>query len=536
MRPIVTLARFPRSAWLVAVLAGLLHLVPFLWAQSLTPAGLEFTGNRSVSPDYMQYRAWFRQSQVFGPVVPDLFTSEPNQPHLPVIFYYAVGKGARWIGVGPEFVYAYAGSVFAFAFTLLLFATVRVFVPNPHQLWWVFLTLLIGGGLGAQLNVLTMLEPLKTSAFFRAVLIEPMERWPVFDNYRGHYVFTVLVDTHFTLNWMLTTAGAMSLYAVLRHFTAARLIIMCALYGAMTLLHFYEGITLLAITAGVTCLCWTKQIAVRPALLALAAGTASILAVIGWQSYLMLVSGIPAPSWREGIILPTILLLAYPLAWVLGFWGLGRLWRESGLEGTFLLGWALGCTILTLSGPYYPYPSRGTVTLQIPVSIIGGLVYFRTRPRVTMRAAVIAVLVLGLTPILFLARSILNTPDGPALYLDAAHRDVIDILRDRARPTDVLLADSRDILWLAPEYPGRHYCAHFFLTVDFERKTREVEAFFKASPGAQAEFLRAKSVRFLYVAGDQQRARFEAGQGLTTLKRTPVGSLFEFTNLEASRR
>jgi len=52
------------------------------------------------------------------------------------------------------------------------------------------------------------------------------------------------------------------------------------------------------------------------------------------------------------------------------------------------------------------------------------------------------------------------------------HREIVDLLRHRASPKDVLIVDKSEVpwktddLWLAPEYPGKLYCGHFFLTAD----------------------------------------------------------------------
>ena len=59
----------PAMVWAVAVLAALLHLAPMWHAQAVTPPGWEFTGNTRLSPDFMQYRVWARDSQRTGRVL-----------------------------------------------------------------------------------------------------------------------------------------------------------------------------------------------------------------------------------------------------------------------------------------------------------------------------------------------------------------------------------------------------------------------------------------------------------------------------------
>ena len=74
-------------------------MLPFWHAQVSTPPGHEFTGNLTISPDYMQYRVWERLSVREGPIVSNTFTIEPNRRHLPVFYYWAIGHTARALGV-----------------------------------------------------------------------------------------------------------------------------------------------------------------------------------------------------------------------------------------------------------------------------------------------------------------------------------------------------------------------------------------------------------------------------------------------------
>lgn len=119
--------------------------------------------------------------------------------------------------------------------------------------------------------------------------------------------------------------------------------------------------------------------------------------------------------------------------------------------------------------------------------------------------------------------------------MSPAHREIVDTLRDRASEDDVLLVDKSDFpwktddLWLAPEYPGKFYCSHFFLTVDYERKRAEVVSFFRSyDPEEQAAFLRKRKVRFLYVEAKKDPQRFNRIPGLMLVKSTSIGSLFEY--------
>ena len=132
----------------------MLHMLPFWHAQWSTQPGYEFTGNLTISPDYMQYRVWERLAVREGPIVSNTFTVEPNRPHLPVLFYWAVGHTAGVLGVAPEFVYAYSGAVFAVVLALLIWVFVRRYLADEVMRWWVFVAIMFGGGLGGYFKLL----------------------------------------------------------------------------------------------------------------------------------------------------------------------------------------------------------------------------------------------------------------------------------------------------------------------------------------------------------------------------------------------
>jgi hypothetical protein len=474
---------------------------------------------------------WIRQTQESGLLVADTFTSEPNEPHLLVVFYYVVGQLSRYTGAPPEFLYTYLGSGFAFALTILLFVTVRHFLRAPHQVWCVFLAILLGGGLGAHLKLLSYLGQSSSVFVLQRLIVEPLRDQPTFDDFRFAYVFVTLFDTHTSLNWLATIASVLSLYFTLRGFSLVRVIVTAVTFAGMTLLHVYEGVTLLMITAAVGVLCWRKGLVVRPALITMVACTLSVGASLLLLWVLYHSSGLPVTPWRARTIPFSVVVLAYPLAWALIGWGLFSYWRRAGLNECFLLGWALGCTALTLSGPFYPYPDRGAMTLQLPLFIMAGSIYFARHSRVTLRAALVAALMLGAGPVFELvARQwvpVSFRTDAPYMFVSEAHHDVINRLREQAGPDDVLLATDADVLWLAPEFPGKLYLGHFFLTVDYERKRGEVARFFDSSPADQAAFLQTRRIRFVYAAADREPERLREVPGLSVQVTRPIGTLFE---------
>ena len=522
-------------AWLplvlVALAASALYTVPIVIGRVSTPTGSRFTWNYNASPDVMQYRVWEHEAQRSGPLVSNTLTSEPNPPHLLVLTYYIVGRLASAGGWRTEAVAAVVGGVCAFALTVLLFMCIRTFTDSTVHAWWVFFVVLLGGGIGGHIKAISSLSSAAGFASVQRGLNAALERWLLWEEYRGHYVFNALFDTHFLVVWLLTTASVMALYHAIRRLSAQRVTLACALYALTTLAHVYEGVTLVAIAAAIAFVSWRKQIAVRPALLSgvacsVAAGCAMAVLFVLYRR-----SGLPVPSWRALSILPSIVVLAYPVAWLIIVPGLRDYWRSATLNEVFVIGWAAGCLCILFSGPFYAYPDRGAITLQIPLYVIAGAIYFRQHARVSWQHLAILVLLLGATPLWLLKHRIemaRQVDNAPYAVLTPAHDTILAALNERTHRSDVLLERPRDVLWLAPEYSGVHYSGHFFLTVDYDRKRAEVDRFFDSTdPSWQAQFLRDHQIRFVFVPAAERPQRFQSIAGLRSVASSGVGTLFE---------
>ena len=223
--------------------------------------------------------------------------------------------------------------------------------------------------------------------------------------------------------------------------------------------------------------------------------------------------------------------MAYPISWALIAWGGIEYWRRGGLDARFILGWVLGCTIVTLSGPFFPYPDRGTLTMQVPLAIAGGVIFFSRWSAVSARQAVVLAVVCGATPLWLAARtwhfSGFRT-DAPFQYVNASHRAARDAFLAAADTSQVFLADTPDLLWLAPAFPGRLYIGHFFLTVDFASKISELRAAL-ADPARMPALLTKSRADLLFVNASHDPQRFLGVPGLVPLAREDVGWLFRVT-------
>jgi hypothetical protein len=527
--------RPPRWVWVVAVLAAAIHMAPYLRALAETPEGYEFSANLSLSPDYMQYRVWMRQTQVEGPIVRDLFTTEPNTAHLPVPLYWMLGKLATWSGITPEWTYAWFGAVLAVVFTLVVYATARRFLPGARARAWAFGTLMLGGGLGGYLELLAETAWARGSFFMQFLLLRPMREEGgavLFEAYRGNYIIQALFDTHFLAYWLLTTLAVLSLHSAVRTGSRGRLAATAALFAFATFLHIYEGLTLLAISWGALAVIAVRGAATRRTLVTTAVVcTGAIVVTLLPILVVAKQAGLPTPGWRGESVAFSVFVLAYPLALGLIVWGFGRYWRGAGLEEAFLVGWGVACAAIVLSGPFFPYPDRGTLTLQIPLFLIAVAIWFGRRERVGAAGTAIVVLLLGSTP-LWIARGWVERTrfdvSQAHKWTGPAHQAIVSVLDARASRDDVLVADQTNLRWLAPRYPGVHYAGHFFLTVDFRRKQDALQRFYESADAMERRaFLDRWGARWLFVDDAYEVDPFTRVPGVSVVARTPAGTLLE---------
>jgi hypothetical protein len=532
----------PMSAGLLVVclLAATVHLAPFLAANALTPAEWTFTGNTRASPDYMQYRVWMRTDQRNGPLVANTFTSEPNPPHLPVVTYWAFGAIARVSGLRPEIVYEIAGSVFTVALVWLIWSLVSHVGRSRAEKYWTFGAILVGGGLGSHLRVLSSYDWFQNNRLTGRLLAPALQKIQFVEEFRGSFVLQTLLDTHFLVVWTSTLLAALMAYETLRRPTALRWIATLLLFGLATLIHIYDGVVLLAILAGVVVVLWCKGLVVRQAIALCLSCSLVVGLTAGWQVWMWRRTGLPLPDWTGVDVLFSVFFAGFPLVLALLAWGGREFALRSGLTGGFLLGWALGLSAMMLSGPFFAFPMRGATTLAIPLTLIAGRIYFRERTRVPLAHAALAVLLIGGLPVQLMrdwARSLRFRPDKTHIWLNRDHLQIIEYLKQHTRPDDLLLVDQtreawrNDVLWLAPEFPGRLYCGHFFLTVDFPAKRKRVTAFYQTDSAAErAAFLGAERIRWIFAGPEHDLTRLLDTPGVVARLSLPEGVLLERTD------
>jgi len=521
----------PRLVWgavlVAALLTATIHMVPYWHASASVRPGWSFTGALRTSQDMMQYRAWLRHTRD-GPLVKNRLTTEPHRPYLVLPFQYVVGRLADLTGMRPETTYHIVGAGLAFGLTVLIFMMLRTFLGNPGHALTVLLMVMFGGGLTAHVRVL--------SRWIRVGPWQTIARDIGFEGQRTAWPVTTLTDTHFLFVWLIITAAVLAFHRAVREPRPRRLVLAALLFAVVTISHPYESALLGAICVGVCLALWLKRLPLRSALLATFwCLLATAVTGVGWLT-LYLRSGLPVTNWTQDPIPPSILVLMYPIPVLVLGWGIGRYWKGADADRTFLLGWAFGSLGLVLSAPFFPYPVRGLVALQIPLYAMAGIIFYDHRNRLGVMGFLVVVLFVGLTPVRFLQdrwRASGFREDRPEVFVHDEQRHVIDVLAARARSNDVLLAAPTAVRWLGPEYPGRLYLAHWFMTVDYVGKLQAVNRFFDSDPAFMASFLEGENIRFVF-SDEGPNPRLEAVEGVQMLANTRFGTLYEWVPHQVS--
>lgn len=530
--------RTPRLApWLVmaslAVGGALVHITPFMLAQRNTPPGYRFTGVLTQSPDMMQYRVWMRDAVDTGPIIRNSLTSEPNRAFLPVPFFWLVAKAAAATGTTGELWYRIFGAILAAALVVVVYRIVSQVFPDPHQRNWTFLAFLLGGTITAVIRLAvvdTRLEHLKMVQyvfFAGASQVDGLERA------RSIFPVQVIFDTHYLVLWLLLIGCIFTTYRTLEQATPGRTALAMLLVMLTVFVHIHQFVLLSLIFAGIAIALLSRGLLERRHIISLLLIAGAGLVVAGWVGSLEHRSGFPLPEWRTNAEPVSVVLLGFPVAFGLMVWGLRRYWLAAGLRECVFLGWILGCLLLTASGPYYPFPLRGLLTIQLPMVLVAAGIYFAHRSRLS-RAAMAVILILGVSMILATVPTRLRNsrfrPSRTLSWLTPAHDAVIATLKQVAGPSDVLLVNAPDRLWLAPAYPGVMYVAHGFLTTRFPDKQFRLDRFLEDSNSVrQGQFLEGAQVRFLYIDSSARPERFHLIPGLRPILEERCGTLFEYT-------
>jgi hypothetical protein len=483
---------------------------------AITPAGRVYVGTTFYTPDYSGYVSTIEQGRQGRWTHVDKFTSERLPATRLYLPYLLLGHIASWLGLSAVFMYHLSRLVFGVAFLGVVY--------------WLIAATLTPGALPALPAAALPVARLGAFAFALGCAA-----WPVLGD--GGLVLPglsqgvaelqlskrVLQQPHFILGNIAFVLGLVLLLKYLRTGGVTWVV----LSGIVVLLtsFFRPSHTLaLVVAALVLAAMQLADVLLRPGprtalgrTLLFAAVNALGLAVAAVYlrhlrtqfPYLpyFLYDVTPQP----GQVTVVGWLLAQGPVLMLALAGVLRAWRDEGTR--LLLAVLLTSVLMALVVPevvaFNPIRAMQLPLFAILAILAVAALAGELRPR-ALAAAMLVFLVMSLPMAALEVRSALHEYQGALgaynIWPPPGYLDGLRALGEVSRPTDVVLAEF-SLSNLAPTFSGNTvYWGHPNETLDYERKRREVERFYRRqmSEAEAQEFLRVNDIRYVLIGIEEK--------------------------------
>ncbi|MFA6322199.1 MAG: hypothetical protein WCX71_01830 [Candidatus Buchananbacteria bacterium] len=370
-----------RTEWrfLLILSLGVMALIslPYLYGYFSSPSGYVYDGIGSLSPaDNPIYYSYINQIKSGQYLIKDLFTSENQTWGMFNAFWFLAGTFAKVFNLPAPLAFHLLRVILTPFFVLVAYLFIALFFSEIKYRKLATLLLLFSAGLGAY-----FVGPIN-------ILIDVASK-------RGYWTPNDI--------WIPESIAFLSLYKT-PHFIASwifMILILLLMYWAWAKdkISYVVGAGLLALV----------YFNFHPFYIPMIFGTLSLYLFalwlkanrILWQKsfYLILFGLICAPSifyhswllraepilasraWQNVTLAPPLIfiIIGYGFLWLLGFWGIKKLWQEKKFDDKFIL---LGCWLavsLFLVVLPWQFQSRNTQGLHLPLAIFSvlGLVWFK---------------------------------------------------------------------------------------------------------------------------------------------------------------
>lgn len=479
-----------RTPWrfLLAVYAVIVIVtiaVPVLdWTRR--PAGSTYTGFSYESVgDIFYYLNLIEQGASGNLLFRNFMTGEPHGPTFLHPLFLVLGWISGLFHLAPLVVWHAARALLTLLFLIALEKLLRTFVAGERQRRWIFVFMLIAGGLLAR-NA--------DGSLFLPLLYSPLQ------------VFTLLTTTVFFLlflhqrerwtRWSVSLLlGLTSLQAVNHPYTLL-------IWISVPFVFLWVEVLLRKLSV--------RQ-AIRQYTPVAVAGFAGVLylALVVLGSPILRAWSVRAmnPPWH---LADTLLILGVrPILFLIGVavvWPMLR--RNAGLR--LLLVWTV--TVLALAHSPYPYAGRLMLLLHIPLGVIAGMGAWQLWQRAGMSAAKRLAVFFFLTLAISDNASHLwqnlsgHYPGSGFRYLDGKTHNALQWVRQETPEHALILhASTWDTLFSQQAY-RRSYIVSGGLTADYERKLFPVLSIYAGQYTQEQlrDFLRRMNIQYI-VLSDRER-------------------------------
>jgi hypothetical protein len=539
-------------AWLVL---SLVTSLPYVIAQFKTPPGTTFTGVLSAHDDTFSYLAWIKQGADGHVLMREMYTSEPQTSRFFLPLWLGLGWMSKITALSAAAVFHIARVIMALALLLAVWGVGRLIVMSRTRLrfliWiagfsaglgWVSFAL---GDLGGILSGKTTVHSYEIGAV------------PVDLNMPEATVFrSAFAQVHTTLGAaMICATMVLVIKALLKQ--RARYAVAAGMIGScLAVVHPYQVIVT-SLVAGALFLCspWIapisrERVSRMPARSVTQTDSLRCLMAFylgnlpGFCYLLYIRSADPvAREWIQKMSTPS----PAPIQYLIGFGFTGALavlggwvvWKRKNLGSRLIVVWAVVQSFLL----YLPvsFQRRFIEGLQIPLAVLAsvGIFWlldqsgFPRRGRRALLAVVVVIMSISNLGFIVGEAAGFSQPD-PRRYLDADVATALKWLGPDAKPGSVLLS-SYMTGNIAPSISGvAVFLGHYDQTLNSDRKTRQVEAFYEGKLSSQqmANFLAENRIGYCLYGPFERRISptFEAPPGMVLVYKSGTVEIYMKTD------
>lgn len=514
--PPISATRIKVTVLLVAIFVPLLSMIPSWYGyREAHPPERVFLGFRYLADDHYQYASFISQSADEGRLLTEnRFTTEPQKGRFVLLYMWITGRICRVTGLGIPAAWELMRFIAGFTFMLATWSFIAVLFDDSAKRMLAYLLVAFAGGIGWALFLITGEPgPGITPAYLKDAF-NYQWNWSTFGSML--MPMWVAAATIFLVCARLLVAEASRLPGI-------RLFLVFLLAPLIWFVHPYTGMAaylafgLFPFMSIGSALWRLKPIdwdrfradlmTVLPALISFAIVASYLL----WarQDLVYAHNGRGVFLWN-----PSYSIFLYPFAYglLLPLAMYGLKWSSSlhARARDIMIAWLISSVLLSvnpfLSGIKFQY----LVHLPLALFAANGMIELRRRCKhvwansTGVGTLALAALLYLNTP-LILAKDFASTAANPDIYLSTAEIDAMKFLEGQA-PGNILSSGKTGNLipWLAGK---KVYLGHWFLTIDYMKKTREVASFFEPSiPTHQKRaWLAQQQIRYVYY-GPAERA------------------------------
>ncbi len=489
-------------AW--SAFAAMLTLLPYLAGNSLAPAGTKFMWFIGNNLDQNSYMAWIKQGAEGRFLFEDKFTTEPQSGLFFFPFFLLLGWICRLTGLAPLAVYHGARILLAFTLLLLAYVFSGRFIKDPKQRIYFLILLSISSGFGWLFQDKVSLNP-ETNPF----TLTAADMWIT----ETITFTTMLTKPLFTVS-VISMLGIFS--GMLNAFESgkAKYAVFAGLAGIfLALTHPYDMVTVYGVLALLCVFIYFgpggKNALPKTLLLFSLFFFLTLPAML--YEYLFFTLDPVFREWGKA----NLTVSPNPYSYLIGFGlvGLAALYYsvKKGFkpepEERLLFAWALAFILLT----YFPvkFQRRLVLGVHIPLCLLAVKALYsyalpafkKNMPGLKKQIVLSAFIILAVpTNIIFIIDDLKDTAAFPENYnIREADYQTLRWIDNNIPEGHTFISSFLMGVYLPSETGSKVYAGHYDQTIDWERKRREIRAFYSArvSIKERLDFLKANKIEYV---------------------------------------